>query len=584
MVPRELLPLAITLVLLYVVAVIFSVALFLYMRRGLKNKEREAKQRMYELAILKEISDRTGYSLNIKKILDVITGSLGQFIEYSAVSYMLLDPAKIFFKADLKHSVAPRFVKDVRGRMLESLSALLGRDLAGVPVEEVVEGAIAFEDAKGEVLSYFNIPIVISGKLVGVLTVAHTESGLYKEEEMALLYKILAQASHAMTQLEEVIRIEQGKIAAMLESMVEGVVMTDRDYRIVAANPTAKKIIGKEGVAMPTIFDFIDAFHGVFDVKEKLEEAIKLDKVVSLSDVLFNNRYYQVLVSPVKSSSGLAQGQILGGAIIFHDVTHEKEAEKMKSDFTAMMVHELRSPLGNIKKIGELFRTIKSVPDLGTAHEYAEMVYESSASMLDLVNDLLDVAKLESGKFELVRQSGSIKDLIAGCVKFFEPVAQEKTVTITSKIGAGVPEKLSLDVDRIKQVLNNLITNALKYTSGGDTITISAFVHVQGASLSIESGVEFFWPNKEEEEKAKNIPNSLVVTIADTGTGIAPENIHKLWDKLTQFEFSVRSRGEHGGTGLGLIVVKGIVEAHGGTVGLGSRFGTGSTAYFTIPL
>jgi GAF domain-containing protein len=111
--------------------------------------------------------------------------------------------------------------------MIGALTALLGRDLAGVPVEETITGAIMLETMDQSVQSYFNIPLVIGDQLVGVLTIAHTKAGLYKEEEMEILYKIVNQASHAVTKLEEVVRAEQGKMAAMLESMVEGVVMTD---------------------------------------------------------------------------------------------------------------------------------------------------------------------------------------------------------------------------------------------------------------------------------------------------------------------------------------------------------------------
>jgi len=399
MVPRELFPAIAVLTVLYLVVVAFSYWGVRRTKRKIYEKDAEVKRRLYELAILKEISDRTGYSLNIQKILDVIVGSLNQFLEYSAVSYMLLEPSKIVFKADLERSVSTHFIKEIRTRMLGSLTALLGRDLADMEVEETITGAIMIDIIEEPVQSYFNIPLVIGGELVGVLTVSHTKAGLYKESEMEILYKIVNQASQAVTKLEEVVKTEQGKIAAMLESMLEGVVMTDREYHILAANPAAKFVIGYKGEGTPTIFDFIDAFKDLLDIRSKLEEAIKLDKIITVKEVFFSNKYYQIVVSPVKSNVGFTKGEILGGVIIFHDVTHEKEAEKMRNDFTSMMVHELRSPLGNIKKIGEMMRSSKVLEDKQASSEYVSMLYESSSSMLDLVNDLLDVAKLEAGKF-----------------------------------------------------------------------------------------------------------------------------------------------------------------------------------------
>ena len=398
MVSGEIIPLVAVLITLYLLVIIFSYLAVRRIRRGLEERDREVKRRLYELAILKEISDRTGYSLNIQKILDVIAGSLNQFIEYSAVSYMLLDPSKVVFKVDLEQSVSNNFIRDIRRRMLDSLSALLGRDISDMNVEETIEGAIMLDATEEPVRSYFNIPFVIGGELAGVLTVSHTKAGLYKESEMEILYKIVNQASQAVTKLEDVIKNEQGKIAAMLESMLEGVIMTDREYRVIAANPTAKLIVGYKEDSVPTIFDFVDSFKDAIDIRGKLEEAIKLDKTITEPEVFFRNKYYQVVISPVKSNVGPNKGQILGGVVIFHDTTHEKEAENMRNEFTSLMVHELRSPLGNIKKIGEVMRSSKILEDKEATNEYVSMLYESSSSMLDLVNDLLDVARLEAGK------------------------------------------------------------------------------------------------------------------------------------------------------------------------------------------
>src|SRR3989344_2250239 len=304
-------PIVAVLIPLYFVVVVFSYLGVRRIRRDALMKDREAKHRLYELAILKEVADRTGYSLNIQKILDVITGSLNQFLEYSAVSYMLLSPSKIVFKADLEHSVSPQFIKDIRDRMLSALSAISGRDFAGMEVDETITGAVMLEDTDEPVRSYFNIPLVIGAELVGVLTVSDTKAGLYKEAEMEILYKIVNQASQAVTKLEEGVKTEQGKIAAMLESMLEGVVMTDREYHILAANPAAKFVIGYKGEGTPTIFDFIDAFKDLLDIRSKLEEAIKLDKIITVKEVFFSNKYYQIVVSPVKSNVGFTKGEIL---------------------------------------------------------------------------------------------------------------------------------------------------------------------------------------------------------------------------------------------------------------------------------
>ncbi len=584
MVPRELLPIIVVLITLYLVVIAFSYWGVHRIKRGVYAKDTEIKRRLYELAILKEIADRTGYSLNIKKILDVIVGSLNQFLEYSVVSYMLLEPSKVVFKADLERSVSISFIKDIRTRMLGSLSALLGRDLSAVEVEETITGAIMMGVTEEPVRSYFNIPLVIGDQLVGVLTVSHTKAGLYKESEMEILYKIVNQASQAVSKLEDVVKTEQGKIAAMLESMLEGVVMTDLDYRVIAANPAAEAVIGYKGEGVPTIFNFIDAFNESLDIRSKLEEAIKLDKVLTINEVIFNNKYYQVVVSPVKSNIGLTRGQTLGGVIILHDVTHEKEAEKMRNDFTSMIVHELRSPLGNIKKIGEMMRSSKILEDKQASSEYVSMLYESSSSMLDLVNDLLDVAKLEAGKFSVEKSSVDIKEILSERMKFFEATARDAGINMNLIVAEGVPNSVSVDAKRITQVLNNLFSNALIYTLKGGTVTAICFLHKKGQTISDEAlAVSAPWVSDSMSLDTTILPDSVVVAVTDTGEGITSENIEKLFNKFTQFASSTRDF-EHKGTGLGLVIVKGIIDAHGGVVGVGSKLKSGSTFYFTIPL
>lgn len=135
---------------------------------------------------------------------------------------MLLEPEAVIFKIHLEKSVHRRFVTDIRDRMLGSLSALLDRELDKKSIKEILSGAIIIEELNEPVQSFFNIPLVIDEKVVGILTVADTKAGLYKEEEMTILYKIIQQASKAVTRLQGVVKTEQAKVNAMVESMIGG--------------------------------------------------------------------------------------------------------------------------------------------------------------------------------------------------------------------------------------------------------------------------------------------------------------------------------------------------------------------------
>ena len=551
--------------------------------RDIVASETELKSRMYELSILKELGDKIGYSLNVQKIVDVITGSLNQFIDYSTVSYMLVDPAKIVFKADLQSSVSRQFVDDIKNRMRDSLSALLDKKLDTIPVEEALTGAM-LKESNEPVRSFFNIPLVIGGNVVGVLTVAHIKPGLYHEEEMTILYKIVNQASQAVTQLEEVVKTEEGKLNAMVESMGDGIVMTDKDYRVAVVNPAAKFIIGLPNKNDVTIFDFIDHLEGKFDIRGKLEESITLGKIFSADEVAIGGGFFQILVAPVKGSHGTIKGETVAGVVIFHDVTKERQVEKMRDQFTSMIVHELRSPLGNMKKIGEIMKEESIRQDKKAYNEYVQMFSQSSSDMLDIVNDLLDVAKLEAGKFEVSKRKANIKEIIEDRIKFFDTTSRSAKIELAGVFGREIPVDVLLDPLRISQVLSNLISNAIKFSRPGGRVFVQAFMHRNGQDLereAAEAGISWF---KDIENKLPNdYADTLVIAITDTGEGISKENRSKLFNKFEQFGSGNRA-DKPKGTGLGLVIVKGIIEAHGGTIGVVSEEGIGSTFYFTIKI
>lgn len=541
----------------------------------------ELKRRMYELSILKELGDKIGYSLNVQKIVDVITGSLHQFIDYSAVSSMFLGPGKIIFKVGLKTPVSREFIDDVKNRMLDSLSALLDKKLDEIPVDEAVTGAMIGDS--GELMrSFFNIPLVIGGNVVGVLTVAHIKPGLYHEEEMTILYKIVNQASQAVTQLEEVVKTEEGKLNAMVESMGDGIVMTDKDYRVAVVNPAAKFIIGLPNKVEITIFDFIDRLEGEFDIRGKLEESIALGKTFFMKSVAISGGVFQIFVAPVKNTRGTVKGETVGGVVIFHDVTKERQVEKMREQFTSMIVHELRSPLGNMKKIGEMMKEESIRQDKNAYAEYVQMFYQSSSDMLDIVNDLLDVAKLEAGKFEVSKRNANIKEIIEDRIKFFDTTSRSAKIELAPVFGGEIPEDILIDPLRISQVLGNLISNAIKFSRPGGRVFVQVFIHRNGQDIereAEEAGISWF--KNALNKLPNNYADTLVIAVTDTGEGISKENMGKLFNKFEQFGSGNRV-DKPKGTGLGLVIVKGIIEAHGGMVGVVSEEGIGSTFYFTI--
>lgn len=562
-------------------AVVLVIFLFEYhrTRARLVRREEQMKHRMYEIAILRELGERIGYSLNVQKIVDVIMASLGQLLPYSTVAYMLAnEDGRILFRISLAESVNKQFIGEVRSRMLKAFSSLFGKEFSDKDIDEMVGGIITDPQSKSAVESFFNVPVVINQKPAGILTVASTYVGLYKtSQEVEILYTIMGQASEAVSKLQTVLEIEKGKLNAMVASMADGVLMVDNQNRILVLNPQAKAMLALAGEAAPSIFEVLEALAHRMDLRTKIEESVKKDSLIVEDNVELNNRYLQILISPVKDN----KNQPLGSVVLFHDITHEKEIEKMREDFTSMMVHELRSPLTGIRSIASLLKSEKVKNEGPKYQQFVDLISSNSNSMLDLVNDLLDIAKLEAGKFEVFKRPGDLRHVIKQRIQSFQGLAAENKIALAEQVLPEVPGELVFDENKIAQVLNNLISNALKFTEAGGQVTVSAFVCDRFADLSgMASAKGISWQGPRSGVVCP--VGAIVVGVSDTGTGIPASEIPRLFNKFQQLSTARTSQKK--GTGLGLVIVKGILAAHGGTVGVFSEEGKGTTFYFTLPL
>ncbi len=547
-------------------------------------EEGDSHRKEYELAVLKELGERIGYALDVEKVVGLVTGSLHQFIEYATVSYILLEKDKVVFNVNIEKPVSNKFIQKVQDQMKNAIEALIDRKVKEKEIEKHVSGALASEDAPDTVCSYFNIPLVIDEKAVGLLTVSHYEEGQYKEEDMTVLYKIVAQVSQAVTKLERVVKTEQAKLGAMIESLVDGVMMTDREHNVLVVNPAAKKYLGLEDDTEIDIFDCIDNFDGKFDIRGKLEESIVRDKIITTDDVLIHDKFFQVVVSPVKGKTHILKGQILGGVVVFHDMSKEKEVERKEEEYASIMIHELRGPLDGIKKMTEFMHEEDVRKNKEMYQQYIKMIFESSSQMLELVNDLLDVAKIESGKLTLTPRASKLKQVVVERLNFFVLAAENKHISMEMRYVDEVSDELEFDQIRVEQVLNNLLSNAIKYTDDGGEVFVDVFMHTKGELLSAEAKkfkVDWFVGTKENEQ-FKKISDCVVIGVTDTGQGMDVVELKRLFSKFDKDDIVSRKGHDIKSLGIGLVVVKGIVEAHGGVVGAASQKDKGSTFFFTI--
>jgi two-component system sensor histidine kinase GlrK len=228
-----------------------------------------------------------------------------------------------------------------------------------------------------------------------------------------------------------------------------------------------------------------------------------------------------------------------------------KEMEKMKSDFFSLMAHELRTPLASIKEGTNLLLKGVGEEDKEKRRTLLTVIAEESNRLIDLVNSLLDLSKMEAGMMALNLEKSDIRPLINKVVSGMEPLAMAKNVSIKVEIPQDLPY-IKMDGERILRALRNLMGNAIKFTPGGGHVTISA--------RPVEKGVS--------------------VSVADTGPSIPKEDLNVIFDKFKQV--TIMTHNEIKGTGMGLAIVKHIISAHGGKVWVESEPGHGCTFIFLL--
>jgi signal transduction histidine kinase len=245
-------------------------------------------------------------------------------------------------------------------------------------------------------------------------------------------------------------------------------------------------------------------------------------------------------------------------ALSFEDVTRQREAEQAKSDFTSMVVHDLRGPLSGIQGTLEF---VLSQEGTRLDSLYTDLLNEAqreSERMMNLINELLDFSKIESGNFVLEPEPVRVAGVLKRAVRSLQSVAARDEIFLLSAHGRDVPQIIG-SVEKLTQAIINLISNSLKFTPKKGLVSVGAQIVRNG-----------------------EVPDAIVITVTDSGMGIKAEEIEQIWSKYKQTKNKSLRGG--GGTGLGLYIVKQIVEAHGGEVTVASIDGVGTSMVLRLPV
>lgn len=351
---------------------------------------------------------------------------------------------------------------------------------------------------------------------------------------------------------------EKERVDNVIHNLAEGVMVVDKTGKVLLMNPAAEKLLGvkqADKVGKPVTENLkedqlVSLASG--NLKDADENTKKVE-VISLNDD--TKRVLQASTAVIENENG----QTVGMVSVLSDVTRQKQLEELKDKFVANVSHELRTPLVAIEKSLALILE-KELGDVTPDQQrFLEIARRNIGRLSRLINDLLDVSKLEAGKMNLKHELISVKDAVQGVVGTLQTWANDKKVDLKMELS---DEKMTLecDPDRLTQVLTNLAGNAMKFTPEGGTITIDAKDGIT------EPGIQ---------------GACVEIGIRDTGIGIAPEDQAKIFQKFVQVSLD-QPKGVSS-TGLGLTIVKEIVELHGGRVWVESEPGKGSRFAFRIP-
>lgn len=535
------------------------------LRRELKEREQLSKRRVYELTVLRSIQDRIGYSLDIERIIDTLTGSLKNLFSYSTVSSIVLHEDETVLKITLEERVGTNFISQVKKSMLASLGSLLSKPLPQ-HIEEFRTGLIVDDTNTQPLASFFHIPLIVNGNVVGLISISSTRPGLYKEADMTILYQMTATASNALSKLQDVISTEQEKLLAMITSLADGIVMIDSSYKLTLINKAAKDLLGIPHLQNPTIFDVVNMLSKQYDFGAKIKESLSQNRIIEEKELRLVDKTVQVVVTPVlgpiKDFSDPTRS-VMGVTVLIHDITLEKSLQSLKEDFTNAVVHELRSPLTAIKAASEMMTDDTSLPSTFT--KLATIIEEQSKRLLNDINSLLDAAKLEAGHFTIWQAPTDISSVTKQSLELFQAEAEKKGVNLHLSMEETLPQAF-IDAARIGQVINNLIANSLKFTPKDGTITVKIV-------------------GQYNPQLPKTLTNpGILVSVSDNGIGIPLEKQKTLFQKFSQGKPMESTHVVQEGTGLGLFIAKGIVQSHGGNIYVNSQQGQGTTIFFTLPV
>lgn len=431
-----------------------------------------------------------------------------------------------------------------------------------------------------ELVAWSMVVVLLFIAIVGTLTVLAVTKQLRKLKDEAtnfangdLSRKIevtgtneVGQLAMAFNQMSDRLRSSYQRIALekqrdeiLLESMGEGMIALDEKGAIVLINNSAIDMLNLKGkgVAGTSVYKAFALYAATgkkpLTAHDRPEMMVLHGKKPRADVFSFQVEGEKPLMIYVSASPVIINDVTAGAIVILRDVTREREVDRMKTEFISLASHQLRTPLSAIKWFTEMLLAGDAGKLKKDQQEFAQNIYDSSERMIQLVSSLLNISRIESGRIIIDPRPTDLRELISGIVNDLKAKTEEKQQTLIISVHKELP-KIKLDPRLIGQVYLNLLTNAIKYTPEGGEITV-------------------FVSRKNDE---------IISQITDNGYGIPKSEQGKVFQKFFRAENAVKV--ETDGTGLGLYLIKAVIESSGGKIWFESAEGQGTTFWFSLPV
>ncbi len=518
----------------------------------------QAERKQRELSALYAASLKFASTLNDQEIVDILMETAGKLVPEDAALLCLYDGrGKLSIRASRGLTEPERFLEgdEEHNPLYVSAAAVLPVILS----ESDPDPRFSTYLQKSGFASMITAPLFASSSVIGVLSCLSTSSRTFDDEEARLLLTLCSEAALALEKagLYRTTLEDKSKIETIINTLTDGLLVINRDARLLMANPSVVGILGlpddPKGIPLEKVFtggstrlEFRE-----MPFEEALRTVLREGRYVK-NELLAGNGHeevYQVLWVPLRD----VDGTVSGAVILLHDVTDFVELDRMKSNFISIVSHELKTPLTSIRGFVRLLETGRVGPVNEKQRHYLDIVLEQTDSLTQLIEDLLDLSRIEAGIIEVRREKVNVQKVISGVLDRLENLAKEKGVRVRVCVPEDLPP-VAGDADRLAQVFTNLIHNAIKFTPSGGEVKLEAAADGEECLLKV----------------------------SDTGIGISPQDLPRVFDKFYQADSS--STREQSGTGLGLSISRELVAAHGGKMWVESSRGRGATFSFTLPL